>query len=449
MLPPDGEQAFQKQYSAAKKRFDAIRHPTEGEKANKDSKEDQNAIDMAARYYTYRLTWGDNDKAGEVNKLIDEFNSQVGNADSDAMRKGNPAFTEMYLKSLALRAREVMQTKQPIAAVNAARMLVRLTEAGSEEAGDACLDAVKNANGFLEPKAEAGVRYYALRGLRNLLARWAEAPPADGAPAAPAGRKEKEENYVQALVQVIERKPPTGVVPPSPEEVAGMQVFRREAVRALAQYHAPALADAKGNIKLPSGLTLLKVVNSDGLSPRARLDEQIEAAVGVARFQSKALASYQPDYAAHQIGYLVVEMGGRARPLKEDTSKFPWKAYAARLADALEAMRADVKAGPDKEAAPFVEQLVGRALRVLKDIEVAEKANAADLKFWLDSTRPPHNTLYKGMADSTVRPLEAGEKPEAPEEKPNKPDEKKPDDKKPGDKPKKPDDKKPDGKKPG
>jgi hypothetical protein len=441
MLPPDGEQAFQKHYAVAKKRFDAIRHPTEGERANKDNQEDQAAVDMAARYYTYRLTWGDNDKAGEVNKLIDEFNSQVSNADSDAMRKGNPAFTEMYLKALAARAREVMQTKQPIAAVNAARMLVRLTETGSEEAGDACLEAIKNANGFLEPKAEAGAQFYALRGLRNLLARWAEAPPADGAPV-PAGRKEREENYVQALVQVIERKPPTGAVPPSSEEVAGMQVFRREAVRALAQYHNPALADAKGNIKLPSGLTLLKVVNSDGLSPRARLDEQIEAAVGVARFQSKALASYQPDYAAQQIGYLVVEMGGRAQP--KDPTKFAWKVSAARLADALEAMRADVKAAPDKEAAPFVEQLVGRAVRVLKDIEVAEKANAADLKFWLDSTRPPHNTLYKGVADSTVRPLVAEEKPETPDEKPTKPD-----DKKPGDKPKKPDGKKPDDKKPG
>ena len=57
------------------------------------------------------------------------------------MRKGNPAFSEMYLKALTARARDVIQTSQPIAAVNAARMLARLAETGTDEAGDACLEA--------------------------------------------------------------------------------------------------------------------------------------------------------------------------------------------------------------------------------------------------------------------------------------------------------------------
>jgi hypothetical protein len=440
-LPTESEKAFLSEYQKQRQRFNSINKANEGDKANKDSTDDQKAIDVVAQYHTYRLTWDNASAAGEMNKLWDEFTSQVNNADSDAMRKNNPAFTEMYLKALAVRAREVMLTRQPIAAVNAARMLARLAKAGSEEAGDACLDAVKDENSLLEPKARMGVQYWALQGLGNLLGRWADAPPAEGQPA--AGRKERETNYLLALAQTAQRKLIDGPVPPTPDEVAGAQVFRREAVRALAQYRLPAVADEKGNIKVPTALVLLRVVNDDSLSPRARIDEQIEAAIGVARVQAKALPAYQPDYAAQQIGFLVVKMGTNARPLKdvENKDKFAWKIYAARLADAIEVMRAEVKGSPDKAGAAYVEKVAGLALRVLKDIETTEKIagnHNSDLNLWLADNPPPHDTLYKGVADSTVHPPQKGEGLED-----TKPAEKKPDDKpkKPEDKPKKPDDK--------
>jgi hypothetical protein len=440
ILPPDGEPAFKSPaYKAARERFEAIRKPAEGEKANKDSKEDQAAVDWMAQYYTYRITWdGLTADPGGANKLMDEFNLQVNSATSAAMRQGNPAFGEMYLKALALRARDVIQTRQQLAAVNGARMLARLTEAGSAEAGDACAEALEDAKGFLEPKARPGVQYYALQGLKNLLGLWAEAPTGADAPPVPPGRKEREARYARALVEVIGRKPPDGAKPTTPDEVKGLQVFRREAVRALAQYRAPAVADDKGVIQEPNGATalaLLKVVNNDGLAPPARLDEQIEAGIGVARLRSKALASYQPDYAAQQLGYLVVEMASRAQ--KNDKTKFPWKLYAARFSDALEALRADAKGHPDKAVFPYVSEVVSRSLRVVKDIELNESGNGGDLKLWLGNNPPPSKTLYKGVANSTVRPLEKGEDEPAPE-KPaggdKKPDEKKPTDKKPDDK---------------
>src|SRR5262249_52364908 len=85
-LPTDGEQAFLRLHSTQKPRFSSINKANEGEKANKDSAEDQKAIDVMAQYYTYRLTWDVGNAAGEVNKLWDEFVSQVNNADSEAMR---------------------------------------------------------------------------------------------------------------------------------------------------------------------------------------------------------------------------------------------------------------------------------------------------------------------------------------------------------------------------
>jgi hypothetical protein len=434
----DSEADFQKKYTAAKKSvFDTINRPQEGEKASKENPDHRNAIDIVAQYYTYRLTWeGLTATPGEVDKLMSEFFSQVLSAHSIEMRKGNPVFSEMYLKALALRARDVVQTSQMIAAVNAARMLTRLAETGTVEAGDACLDVVKNDKDFVDPKARMAAQYWALKGLGSLLEQWAGAEVnADGTPAVvPPERKEREAKYVEALVATIEKfippggKLPADLTPSSPEEELGLQLFRREAVRALAQYRKPAVADAKGAIKVMSALTLLKVTNDDGLAPHARLDEQIEAAWGLGRIRSKALASYQPDYAAQPIGYVVVQIAQNAK--QKDPSKFPWKYHAARLSDSLKEMREDAKGLSNKAGAAYVDKAVAQALGVLTDVESKElTTRGGDLKGWLDTNAPPDTTLYRGVDNSTVRPLD---RPEAPE-KPVTPEKPK-GDKKPGDK---------------
>ncbi len=444
ILPPDGTGAFERLYYAKKDRFGQINRANDGEKASKENPADLEAIDLAAKWNTYRITWDSIKMGGEnktvlltdpgvANKLMVEFEQQVKSAED--VQKGNPVFTEMYLKALAVRARDVIQTSQPISALNGARMLARLAEAGSEDAGDACLDALKDQKEFLEPRARAGVQYYALQGLKHLLARWAQTPPTS---------KDRQTACVEVLVAIIERPLPPGTTFASREELEGVRVFRREAVRALAQFRSPALTDAAGKIRVRSAQTLLKVVNDDGLSPAARLDEQIEAAIGVARLQVKPVPAYQPDYAAQQIGGFVVEMARRARPAGENKTpwenKLPWKIHAARLGDALEGMRAEVKDLPSKPAAGYVDLVVVQALRALKEIEVSERANGGDLKFWLDSHPVPSTTLYKGLADSTVLPLDKSKAPASPEKpaggesKPDvkKPDEKKPDEKKPG-----------------
>jgi len=438
ILPTDGQGQFLTAYASKNGHFRQINQANAGEKANKESKDDQDAIDVVAKYYTYRITWDSFKEPGGtktdlitdpgiVNRLMKDFELQVKIAE-DA-QKGNPVFTEMYLKALALRARDVIQTSQPIAAVNGGRMLARLAEAGSEDAGDACLEALKDEKEFLEPRARAGIQYWALQGLKHLLARWAQTPP---------GSKDRQAGYVQALVAIIERPLPPGTNFTSREEMEGLRMFRREAVRALAQFRSPALTDGKG-IKLRTAQTLLKVINDDGLTPPARLDEQLEAAIGVARLPVKGLAAYHPDYAAQQIGYLVVELARRARPAGENKSPFenklPWKIYAARLGDALEAMRADVKDSPDKPTATYVDNVVKLSLGALKAIEVSERANGGDLKFWLGGNPVPHTTLYQGLADSTVLPLDKSQvapPPDKPAGGDKKPDEKKSDEKKPG-----------------
>ena len=163
ILPTDGQGAFLTAYNSKKPHFGQINRANEGEKASKESKEDQEAINVVAKYHTYRITWDsfkepgattsrDLTDPGVVNSLMKEFELQVKAAE-DA-QKGNPVFTEMYLKALALRARDVVQTSKPISAVNAGHMLARLAEAGSDDAGDACLEAIKDEKDFLEPRTK-------------------------------------------------------------------------------------------------------------------------------------------------------------------------------------------------------------------------------------------------------------------------------------------------------
>ncbi len=79
----DSETDFLKHHSASKAVFNTINRPQEGEKAKKDNPEHKAAIDMAAQYYTYRLTWDSVTSAPDgVDKFMSEFFSQVLSANS-------------------------------------------------------------------------------------------------------------------------------------------------------------------------------------------------------------------------------------------------------------------------------------------------------------------------------------------------------------------------------
>jgi hypothetical protein len=298
----------------------------------------------------------------------------------------------------------------PLASVNAARCLVLLVEAGSEEAAEALGDTLK------DPRSNDGAKYWALMGLNRQLRLWAQAAAAPEPPPLPPDRKAKEAHYAQILIEAIGRKPPKDALEVTPEETEGLRVLRREAVRALAQFRNPGISDDKGFLTLRTAQPLLRVAVNDNLTPEARLDEQIEAAIGVARMQARLLPTYQPDYAAYNLGEFAAEFVRRAGL---EPPQFPWKYYAARFSDALETMRDDLKDFPDKKAAAYVGQLVSKTLPVLKEVEANGKADASDLKVWLSTNPPPNTTLYKGVADSAVKPLDRENL--TPPEKPAKP----------------------------
>lgn len=450
ILPREGTNALKDADRKVGEKYKALREGSEP--ASKDNPEHMKVIDHKAQWYAYRLTWPEfHDKANGMTNLFDQIKSELELLQRS--KPANQAYIDLFQKEFAKRLGDVLQTDRPIASVNAARALVLLVRNGSVEAAD-ILDTAVKAEGLNE-----AAKYWALVGLGQQLAMWNEAPGSgDAAAPANAQRKARELRYVQTLIEALDHKPPYDLKTVALREEReglreGMRFFRRAAVRSLAQCRSPGLNDDKGALVARPAQALLRVMNNDGFWPAVRLDEQVEAAVGVALMKARLMPTYQPDYSARLLGYFVVDYAARSadkinRPTvweKEfwDRSSRP---YTARLIDSLEAMRADTKTLKDAKVVGYVEQVATRALKVLRDVEASgNSSQTSDLKFWLDSNPSPSTTLFQGVADSTVKPLSAAEdeddrpqpkKPEKPTKKPEAPA-KKPEDKKGGG-PKKP-----------
>jgi hypothetical protein len=373
---------------------------------NPADKTDEESIARAARWFVYRINWTEylekTDGTG-VPDMVVEFENQLKLA-TDPKIKGNELFLDRFFKELSARLKETVAVNDKRVNVNSASMLAMLADKGSEDAADVLAEVARTK------ETNDGVRYYAYQGIGRLFARWHRTPP--------AAASKKIPDYLQLLIAAVERKPAFNITLAQPEEVDGFRMLRREAVKALAESRVPALA----------ALVLLRVVNSDGLIPEARIDEQIEAAIGIARMPAKSLEGYQPDYAAYQVGNLVVRVASHAtNPKTEYETRAPWKVTGARLWDAMREMQNNAQGLKDEKAAAYTGQVTLKCAELLVDLEKSGKAEPGSLLVWLQDNTPLNNTLYKGVADSRVNPAkrpgeERTEKPEKPPEKPEKPE---------------------------
>jgi hypothetical protein len=254
------------------------------------------------------------------------------------------------------------------------------------------------------PNINDGVRYHCLRGLANLLAL-------------PRGRDERDDpvkgvvraKAAQAAVRVVESLGKRKLRPRAGRaEVEGVKVLRREAVRVLASYHSPfAGAERPALVLARIAGADPRLVSDQRLHP-PRLDERILAAQGLAalRLAKDEIGKkgdegkYHPDYAAYQIARALAEVVGKAT--KESSFRpalktRPWKVDAARLVDALDAMKAEVK---DAYVARMVNEF--RPDLVLLEQGKEVRKGEAGLLAWIDGNRPTHTSLYQGGEDSTV-----------------------------------------------
>ncbi len=362
----------------------------------------KSAIDVAARYTLYRFYDLRAKEPSQVDKVFQEFEDQQLKP-IFANKDKNTGVPQLYTSKMIEHAKLVLQTPRPIARVNTARVLARLTKLGQPELADALLQMLDQELQYdVKPgdqRRNDGVKLYLLRGLGEMLTMQEQTPPVLSKP--------QEEKIIVALVQFVERKAPLEKSA-TPDEIDGYRILRREAVRALANGR---LASLPGNAKVRPGLVLLHVMAHDGLTPEPRMDERLEAAIGVARLNPELDKTYLQEYAAHQLGFFVQGLAAYTATKAKEEQK-PVKVYAARLVDAMEGM----KTGNKNEA---VTKIVDQSMNVLKPVETSGAINPAAVTAfdqWLIGNPSKKTSLYEGVKDATVLPANRPEA-EAPDKK--------------------------------
>lgn len=365
----------------------------------------QELLDSAAQYYAYRLTWTEEqNKTGGMSRLCNDLDFMLQDFQKSA-RAGvkNDSVLKEFCKQLVVRLKEVMGNPRVIARVNGARCLALVAENGYEDVADVLVELLQ------DPKQSDGVKYYALVGLKDLFKYAHQLEPVL------MKNRTREVNATQAALAMVERKGPATT---SKEEIDGFRVLRREAVRALALTRYPALVEGKTKEKkviARPALTLLRVMaEPKRFTPEPRIDEQVEAAIGLARMQTKLSPEYQPDYAAEHLARFVARFAQRQQAEGKKMTE-PWKIDASRLSESLEVMKLEAtKNAKDKEAAKYVTEVFNRARPVLDNIEKGQTANPTNLSDWLVRNPSPSKTLFRGAPDTAIKesePVEPGEKP--------------------------------------
>jgi hypothetical protein len=361
---------------------------TKGSRVDPNDRNHREAIDLLAKVYTYGVYLRKLDtQPNAIAKDFDAFSTLV---DRDILSAKDPqamqTFAEIFRDRVRIHALEVIQFKNalPIHKIHNARLLAKIAKLGDPQLADTLITVLK------DPQQNDGVRYYVLQGLATLIPKL---PP------------EQQSRCAVALVEFLEQKKGPGKNA-TPEEIEGFRFFRREAVRALAKTRAPAVND-----KVRPALVLARFAGNDAsIQPPPRIDERVEAAIGLAHMQAPPKdKQYQVDYAAGQIakclGALAQE-AERERANKEIRTH-PWKILAAQLTEAL----ADLKRNNEKN--PYVVQIADKGTQLLTKIINSAQISPNEQTWWSSpQSDPPSKELFQGLADSVVRPGQSSEQSE-------------------------------------
>lgn len=386
-------QTLNEGWSVLDKKFKGVRVRVGGffagaETVDPNDKGHVEAIDLFAKCYTYGvyLRKLDTQPSG-IKKDYDEFDGYVGKIRKSKNPQAMQPLAEVLSNQIGVRALEVIRLKDalPIHKLHNARLLAQTAELGQPALAPTLLAVLK------EPDANDGVRYYAFKGLAELLPR--VPPPQQG-------------KYAEALVEFLEQKkgPAKNA---SNEEIDGFRLLRREAIRALAQTHAPALND-----KVRPALVLARFAGNDSrIQPPPRIDERVDAAIGLARMQAAPKGStYQADYAAGQIAKCLGALAQLASSDKANNvtrTMHPWRTMAAQLKDALETLK------KNNEKNTFVVQIADKGGPILARIMSGAQINPNDQTWWSSQqSDPPSKELFQGSADSNVTPAPLSDAPE-------------------------------------
>lgn len=250
------------------------------------------------------------------------------------------------------------------------------------------------AKAFAGNPRDDGAALYAMRGVKEMYRSLATTLPLRTDRDKKAGPvslpQDVEEKNLELLASFV-LSPPAYLSGALPDEIQGYKLLRREAIRALA---------ANGKTKLGKtspALTLAKVLtrprNQANPADSFRLDEQVDAAIGLAQIRLEK--DFNSDLAASLVGQFLTEYlaqyGDRANA--GEMKAFPFAYHAARLNTAL----SDWSAAP----VPGVKLMAQKARACLSAMEKRD-GTAQFQEAELIQTLRKDDQLIKGDAASKI-----------------------------------------------
>ncbi len=373
-------------------------------------------VEKVIKYYLYRLTWEevqqDRDPArvGTIGSIMGDL---IGHAESSSRLLPRPFVGQPDQDQIATRARQlenlkqmapifikhikvVLQNKQPIARINAARVLAKLAEWGQEPAVDELVNIIKN------PAEHDAVRVWAFHGLEEIFSLMGTNDIR--AKALFQGEKGAA-RYKAALFAIYDwLKDRTNVLAArlqymKPDEVDALRYIRRVAALALGASRRPLIVDERsaGKQEGPIAELLSRIVTADaGIVPAPSLRERLDASIALGQLRNDLSPSYQPDYAAYQIGKFLAELGAQANADRDNkgVNAFAWPTEAQRLQAALTGF---VSQKTNAAATAYLDKLKPKAIALLVFFDDFTKnvGSVKDLNDWLRDNPQPSKEIYK------------------------------------------------------
>jgi hypothetical protein len=317
-------------------------------------------LDIAAKYFVYRVTWVGGANAKSVSDFVDLVDRRInGKGFGGPVKGANDEFKKLWSKALVgyfhqLTDLALIDNAKEI--VHGCQMFPALARMKQEVVGVYLQELIDEKG----PKpGHDAIRLYALRALGELLpvTPWNEPQGAfDPTSKKNLARKAQELARIDVLTRFIHRPAPT---PPDPDTIEAFRFVRREAIEALARGGSPAVNSSRDNANAkmegPIAVTLMEVLVPGNLNPPATLAERNEAALGLCSL--KGTATYDGKATLPFIAMTLVDMNRMYAEdfpdLKEkpQRARFAWKIEGARWKKALEIL-ADAKDGPFSKDEP-------------------------------------------------------------------------------------------------
>ena len=378
----------------------------------------QQVMDKMARWLLYRLTRlevQEGRESGGIPQVLEELFGQTGafprisSVEADPEELARRQLQRQFVREFRIVAtphiRKLLQIKDPVVRVNAARVLHRFAEYGEEEVADECTRIIEN------PYEHDGVRHWAIKALAEVFKKQV-GDSTFNQPSVPPARLQRMENGANAIVKWLKAScemPAPKVNGLRDDEKDGLRFVRKEAIRALTITRRPWAIEKEvaGQIRRdgPIAGILFDIMTGDEnkISPEPSWEERVEAAHGICFLEIRAGSNYQPDFAVEGMGRFIAALAAAANDDKSRQQE-RWRYFASHLqggGDNLRGMleRTPPSALPAPTATYMKKALdeVRSAFSNLNDPMQLPQA-AQNLNNWLNQNRAPSRELYRAAA---------------------------------------------------